>query len=542
MNDKKNIDRLFQEKFKDFESEPNQYVWKKIEAALKENKKDKKIIPFWFKRAGIAAALFIGALALNSLFNVGDNENNIVLENKTKNSLNSIPEDSIKIKNRIETRNSENEVVLHNSEPLNPKIKIIENGSTIKENKKENDFKLLKNKTELKNTIHSKSEVVNNDFEVNNIKSEKILNEDRNSNLKYKNYRKISNNNLTVINENSKNLNNKFQISSTNKSLKNTFLRKQAATNSKIINQENAFEENGSLKFLEKNNIIKQKIENEVAVINSKQDEKKLDSTAIAALVPNALEELLKKNEEEKVKIVESKMDRWRITSNVAPIYFSSATNGSPIDEEFSKNGKTFENNVSVGLGINYAISKKITLRTGLNKFTLGYNTNGIVFQPGIESKGLENISSSVAGASIELSNRNLDANFIAFDNEFESVGEGEINQRMGYYEVPLEMSFSVLNKKFGVDLIGGISTLFLNENKIALVSSTLSTDLGKANNLSNIHFSTNVGLGFRYKFLKSFEAKFEPTFKYQINTFTKDAGSFKPYFIGLYSGISFSF
>jgi hypothetical protein len=30
--------------------------------------------------------------------------------------------------------------------------------------------------------------------------------------------------------------------------------------------------------------------------------------------------------------------------------------------------------------------------------------------------------------------------------------------------------------------------------------------------------------------------------FKYQINTFNQNSGNFKPYFIGLYSGISFSF
>jgi hypothetical protein len=36
MNDKKNIDRLFQERFKDFESEPNEQVWANIQLALKK--------------------------------------------------------------------------------------------------------------------------------------------------------------------------------------------------------------------------------------------------------------------------------------------------------------------------------------------------------------------------------------------------------------------------------------------------------------------------------------------------------------------------
>jgi hypothetical protein len=115
--------------------------------------------------------------------------------------------------------------------------------------------------------------------------------------------------------------------------------------------------------------------------------------------------------------------------------------------------------------------------------------------------------------------------------------------QKTGYIEVPLEMSYALVNKKFGVDIIGGVSTLFLNQNNVSVVSSQgLKTEVGQAENLNNVHFSTNVGLGFKYRFLDFFEANFEPMFKYQVNTFSKDAGNFKPYFIGLYTGISFSF
>jgi len=56
MSERKNIDKLFQEKFKDFEAEPSAEMWPRIEAKLKE-KKDRKIIPFWWKLSGVAAAL-----------------------------------------------------------------------------------------------------------------------------------------------------------------------------------------------------------------------------------------------------------------------------------------------------------------------------------------------------------------------------------------------------------------------------------------------------------------------------------------------------
>ena len=47
MNDKKNIDRLFQERFKDFEAVPDEQIWSNILDALHE-KKRKKVIPLWW--------------------------------------------------------------------------------------------------------------------------------------------------------------------------------------------------------------------------------------------------------------------------------------------------------------------------------------------------------------------------------------------------------------------------------------------------------------------------------------------------------------
>ena len=44
------------------------------------------------------------------------------------------------------------------------------------------------------------------------------------------------------------------------------------------------------------------------------------------------------------------------------------------------------------------------------------------------------------------------------------------------------------------------------------------------------------------YSVFKNFSARIEPTFKYQINTFSSDSGSFKPYLFGIYSGISYKF
>ena len=84
MNDKKSLDRLFQEKFKDFESEPDPQVWKNIEAALKE-KDDRKVIPFWWKLSGVAAVLLLGLFSWNLISDNVTPSNGVVIEQNNVN-------------------------------------------------------------------------------------------------------------------------------------------------------------------------------------------------------------------------------------------------------------------------------------------------------------------------------------------------------------------------------------------------------------------------------------------------------------------------
>ena len=92
------------------------------------------------------------------------------------------------------------------------------------------------------------------------------------------------------------------------------------------------------------------------------------------------------------------------------------------------------------------------------------------------------------------------------------------------------------------MNIIGGGSTLFLNDNMISLNSTDFSTNLGEANNLNNVSFTTNLGVGLDYNISPQFQLNLEPIFKYQLNTFTNTTGSVNPYYFGVYSGFSFKF
>src|SRR5690606_34812192 len=101
MGDKKNIDRLFQEKFKDFEVAPDDSLWSRIESELDaKSSKNKKAIPLWWKLGGIAAALaLLFAVSYNSLNIDNSNIINPITNNNTEepsdNGTRSIPNERI---------------------------------------------------------------------------------------------------------------------------------------------------------------------------------------------------------------------------------------------------------------------------------------------------------------------------------------------------------------------------------------------------------------------------------------------------------------
>ncbi|MBP7470590.1 MAG: outer membrane beta-barrel protein [Flavobacterium sp.] len=274
---------------------------------------------------------------------------------------------------------------------------------------------------------------------------------------------------------------------------------------------------------------------------NLKENEESQKQPSINPESPNELEEILKAKSAQKKAVASNSKNKWQITPNVAPVYLNANSGGSPIDEQLSDYEKKSDNSLSFGLGLRYAVNNKLAIRTGVNKVVLGYNTNNVLYSTGLTANNLKNIQYPSDNV-VKLVDQANYSSSSTFEKEIQKTNTGTLNQKMGYFELPMEVSYAVLDKKFGINLIGGFSTLFLNENTISLVSSQSNIELGQAKNLNQVHFSTNVGLGFKYQILKSFQINLEPMVKYQLNTFSNNSGDFKPLFIGLYSGISYGF
>lgn len=534
MKDKKNLDRLFQEQFKDFEEIPPEIVWKNIESVLTKKKK-RRIIPLWYKLSGVAALLIFGFLGTRAFLNQSkiETKNPVVIEKNSSIDENNLVDSDDK-SNQNELNSSEND--WNEDNKVNEKPSFSTNEAVANENS--NIEKLSKKEVQLNRNTNKLNNKENTELVSNSSDKDKkniIQKEENKTNLnKTKNSELVANS--KTINQKSKTL------SETETGIANTDLNNQKTTEQTKEIKESEKNKTG---IFSENNIIKNDKQFVLEDHSSKIDKNKIDSAAVATLIAtneelNTLGELLKEKEKDQKPKVEPKENKWQISSNVAPVYLGSSSNGSPIDSQFANNSKDYQNTMSYGLGVNYDVSKKLTLRTGINKVNFEYLTNDIEFYAALEGRPMASLSTtnSTNAAPIVVQN----ASFSTGEASMAWTQQGAIEQSMEYYEIPLELSYKVINKKFGIDVIGGFSTLLLNNNNLMVVSDGFSAELGRANNLNSVHFSTNVGLGFRYKFWKSFQANFEPTFKYQLNTFSSNDGGFRPYFIGLYSGVSYRF
>ncbi len=517
MSNKKNIDRLFQEKFKDFESTPSDAVWSNIEAELNKKKK-KRIIPIWCRYAGVAALLLIALTVVNSFFNTSkvstDNSTNQVVGSKTPKVLSN--------KKKGTSLEKTKEIIDNKNLNLKGDDKSTIANINLKETKKQK--RSSKTKLNISQKAVNKTTVTNTNTEKQKTNSatnhqSKVL---ANSN---------SEKDTQIVNTNdSKPSNDK----KTDNTIANTLI-----DNTKF----NTVEKNSNNAIAGQKNNDSEKENTETIIENTLEKDTKAIEDAIAE--NNTLEE--KEN-----------LNRWSIVPNVAPVYFNSLGEGSSIASDLSSNSKTGELNMSYGINASYAINKKLIVRSGINRVNLGHNTNDVALIKSIGRKAFSTSESNTTNNDAILSkadapsSNDISVSLISTQSlskntvspQFLSESSGSVNQALEYIEIPLEFQYIIVDRKLGFNVIGGFSSFFLNNNKLLFSESNSSTTstIDLPNNANKVSYSVNFGLGLNYKVTKKINLNFEPMFKYQINTFNNTSGYFKPYFIGIYTGVGIKF
>lgn len=490
MKERKNIDRLYQEKFRDFAPEPSPELWNNIAGKLKEKDRKKPfIIPLWIKLGGVAAVL---ALVLGGYF---FSQNNF----------------------------TETQVVFEVEESAKPQINLP------KINKNEqftNASEILKNNID--ETIYSTS------------KDSKSSSSNNNSALASQN--KSSKTEKPEFNLTKKE-NNTSKITGDSDG-QNSALAKEDHQNSEEKNSHhqdfinpNSKNEQQEAEAIAKNEANKPEIEKQLSI---------QDSLEVAQQLAQIEKD--KNLEPEEDLIAENTNKKLRLSTFAAPVFYDNIGKGSAIAPQFADNNTNSQVSMAYGMNLAYAISDKIKIRSGISKVSMSYDVEDISFSATLNPNNISSIN--YESDNVQLDNSHSPSGLPGSEmgnsdgSNFSGTNmalPGEINQQFGFIEIPLEIEYKLIDQKIGVNLIAGGSSLFLDENSIKVNTNNQNTRIGEANNINKVSFSTNVGVGLDYKLTDSFQLNLEPIFKYQLDTFS-DAPGVRPFYFGVYSGISFNF
>ncbi|ALM08401.1 hypothetical protein SB49_11705 [Sediminicola sp. YIK13] len=494
---KKNLDNLFQEKLNDIHELPNENVWKSIEASLDKNKKSRRVLPLWWTLGGVAALLAIlfyvaqpGTTDLNSNSIITDTEKKIL----------ATPVGSVENKRDME---SQEEALTASEAP--EKDQNTANSGNLETRQQENSWAASSS----------------------NPKAPSKLNGSASSNIT--NPAKENNKGVTIASSNPKEPSNALG---------------QKKKNNSILAISDTQKENISPDYLLKMDAKKNTMDPNFL---SSQATKIANQEPKTPIAKKSIYDEINTQEKENI-IADTESKKWSLEPSVAPVYFNGFGSGSPIHPEFSSNSKSGNVNLSYGVFVSYEVSKKLSVRSGVHKVDYGYNTNDVNFTSSFATTGKSSLANidyaDNANNLIVVSTNNVkpSANIQGEVSGKTPSKNGSMIQQFGYLEIPLELNYALLDKDFGISLVGGFSSLFLTNNAVLLEADGLNTEIGEANNINDINFSSNIGFGLNYKFTPKIKLNIEPVFKYQLNTFSNSAGDFKPFSVGIYSGFNFKF
>lgn len=505
MRDKKHIDRIFQEKFKNFEATPDDAVWENIHNSLHENKRKRRVIPLWWFAGGAAAVLFV-------FFTMGTFFNNDRLNNP-----------------QIQTVDTE--TTRGASEPT--RAKDIENSDS--------------NNVKNNNLVNTQPSESNSDNYTDEDRRETIANPKTATQIAHESARKNISKQANADEDTVSIQQDKLMTPSKEETVANKTPNLPESYPDQNVKEPQPLKNDAIWK---NDNEINKRIAKADDWNKTEQTETLKENKNIITLnkEDESIEEAIAKANSTNEKEKEEQPNRWNISPNVAPVYFNSLGKGSTISDQFVNNDKSGDVNMSYGISGSYAINDKIKIRAGVNKVALGYSTDGVMafrdinsFNSNAGNKAMRNINFINQGESDSyISTSHI--NYKSAPQFMASNVNGALEQKLGYIEVPLEMEYSIIDRKFGLNVIGGFSTLFLNNNAVYSVMDNQKLLIGEANNVNSTSYSANFGLGMNYNLSHTLKWNLEPMFKYQLNTFTNTSGDFRPYFIGVYTGFSFKF
>jgi hypothetical protein len=256
----------------------------------------------------------------------------------------------------------------------------------------------------------------------------------------------------------------------------------------------------------------------------------------------------------------------WLVGAQVSPEYNVSKGSQSKVYASNMLNASSNSVDLGGGISVEYKKGKRWSLQSGVYYSGLGQSSgntsssgrgNGDLYA-GLASGYLNTpvnidavtnrVSMNSKAGVIELSNipsgivvgTNLEDKTM---NSAVVVSNTRFIQDFEYIEIPLYLRYTLIDSRFDVVMLGGLSSNLLVGNQTFVEEGSGKTLVGKTQDMEVMNYSGTLGLGFKYGLSKRISLNVEPRVKYFLNSLNSNSSvTYKPYTIGVFTGLSYEF
>jgi hypothetical protein len=252
---------------------------------------------------------------------------------------------------------------------------------------------------------------------------------------------------------------------------------------------------------------------------------------------------------------------RWLVGAQVSPEYSNSRGSQSQVYANNMLNASSNSVDFGGGISVEYKKGKRLSLQSGVYYSGLGQSSG---------NSGSKNLEASLGAnyfspiVNMDASSNKMMMNSNAGVIELSKIPSGlvvgtsledkPINssvilsptnfiQNFEYIEIPLYLRYTLIDARFDVVMLGGFSSNVLVGNQLFVEGSSGKSLVGRTRDMEALNYSGTLGMGFKYGLSKRISLNVEPRVKYFLNSLNSNLSvTYKPYTIGVFTGLSYEF
>ncbi len=254
----------------------------------------------------------------------------------------------------------------------------------------------------------------------------------------------------------------------------------------------------------------------------------------------------------------------WSVGMVLVPAYsVNQSSHGAVYASNMSYAGANNEVKIDGGFTVEYKVGKRWSIQSGVYYNRQGQSSTN---QASYKSLSYDNVdvAEGYFATAVSIQSDNVQMNSVAgvieinelpadvqLTNTLEttssrseaSLSKATFDQRFEYVELPFIIRYQILDAGFELQVLGGINTGLLVSNKTYLENEEGRYNVGKTQSMSKFNYSTSMGLGLGYKLNNNLKIRVEPQVKYYLGSLNNNPEvTFKPYSIGVYTGLNYNF